>query len=212
MEKRTRCLPAPQFAVATAGRRCRAQKHQATRTIRECLGKELNREGGQALRRCQRSTVQAPDGCSSPDAAAAAALSSAAARQSLPQRQAKAAQAENIAAVYLQRQLINLCCSSVLNAREQHALACSIERCAEPWAKWPKGSNRGRAAGAAERVKESKADRKLSLLGPRSVLCSISKALAAAAARAAAAFPTGGAHLGCCLDRAGGEVQCSAET
>ncbi len=104
MKKRTRecCLPAPQFAgprqAADINQRSAKQQDPYWR----CLGKESEAEEGQALRRRQRATVQAPDGCSSPDAAAAAAFSSAAAHQSPPQRQEKAAQAEDIAAVYLQ--------------------------------------------------------------------------------------------------------------
>jgi hypothetical protein len=70
--------------------------------FRACLGKKSAREEGQALRQRQQATVRATDGCSSPDAAAAAAFSSAAARQSPPQRQAKAAQADDLAVVYLQ--------------------------------------------------------------------------------------------------------------
>jgi hypothetical protein len=134
MKKRTRecCLPAPQFAVPRQAADIDQRSTKQQDLYWRCLDEESDIQEGQALRRRQQATVQAPDGCSSPDAAAAAASSSAAARQSPPQRQTKAAQAEDIAAVYLQRRLIKICCSGMLNARKQCALAYSCERCAKP--------------------------------------------------------------------------------
>lgn len=130
MKKRTRecCLPAPRQAADVDQRSTLQQE-----LYRGCLGEESDKEEGQALRRRPRATVQAPDGCSSPDAAATAAFSSTAAHQSTPQRQAKAALAEDIAAVHLQRRLAKLYCSSALYTHKPRAFACSGERCAKPW-------------------------------------------------------------------------------
>ncbi len=126
MKKRARecSLPAPRFAVTTAGRRCRPERHPATSVIRRKPGRRVRRNRGTSfaptpannnagvrwlqLPRCSScSSFQQRGSASKPTAAPSEGSSG-----RLYRRGVSACR------------LVKICGNNMLNAREQCALAC----------------------------------------------------------------------------------------